>query len=203
MGKQVNATLKEMCTSLGFVYRRRENMYIKQYSANVISTVSFMIASYQTKGHRLIAPLLGVIYEDVEKLVREIAPSRFKEVGYENTISEHIGYVMPIHDWKEWDFVEPGTNSDILINDLKNSIKEYTDTFSKRYSNIQDAIALADRKSWNPCNYSLFKRLPIMYYILGYKQMGIDFINKTLSKDYCEADRLFTEEYISNYMNLP
>lgn len=202
MGKQVNATLKEMCMSLGFV--KKGDFYIKPFSSDIYSTIYFSIASYRIKGHRLVAPRIGVRHEDVEKLLQEIAPDeRLRKYRIPNTISEHIGYIMPIHDWKEWDLIEPGTNSEVILNDLKDSLQKYSDVYCRRFSSIENIIALADRKSWNPCNYSLFKRLPIMYYILGYKQMGIDFINKTLSKGYCEADRLFTEEYISNYMNLP
>lgn len=203
MGKQVNALLKEICGSLGYVYKKKGDIFLKQYSTNVISTIGFMIASYQIKGHRLIAPLIGVIHEDVEKILREVSTNEYiKKYPYTNTIFKHIGYIMPMHDWKEWDFIEPGTTSEAVINDLKESLVRYSDIYCQRFSKLEDVIVAAEGKYWNAFNYGLFERLPIMYYLIGRKQKGIDFINKSLAK-YDGADMLFTEEYISNYMKLP
>ncbi|MGM9764376.1 MAG: hypothetical protein ACI3ZQ_10195 [Candidatus Cryptobacteroides sp.] len=203
MGKQVNTILKEICGSLGYEYYKKGDIFVKPYTTNIISTIGFMIASYRVKGHRFIAPIIGVILEDVEKILRVVSGAEYlKKYRYTNTVSEHIGYIMPMHKWKEWDLIEPGTNSEIILDDLKESLRQYSDVYCRRFSSIEDVIAVTDMKYWNPCNYALFERLPIMYYIIGRKQKGLDFINKAL-KEFLDADMLFTEEYISNYMKLP
>ena len=33
--------------------------------------------------------------------------------------------------------------------------------------------------------------------------MGIDFINKTLTNGYCEAEMIYTDIYIENFNKLP
>lgn len=202
MGRQINSILKEICSSLGFVYKKGD-IFVKPYTANIISTIGFMIASYQVRGHRLIAPQVGVIFKDVEKILREVSGKEYlKKYLYTNTIHEHIGYIMPVHAWKEWDFIEPGTTPEEILDDLKESLSQYSEAYCRRFSNIEDIIAVAEGKAWNPSNYNLFERLPIMYYLTGCKQKGIDFINKALDV-FLEADMLFTEEYVSNYMKLP
>ena len=202
MGKQVNAILKEISNDLGFV--KKGNFYIKPMYANIDLTIFFSIASYQIKGHRLVAPRIGLRYDEVEKILRKISDAEWLKANrYTNTISEHIGYIMPIHTWKEWDLIEPGTNSEVILNDLKDSLQKYSGIYYKQFSNIGNVISMIEDEPWGSANYDIFMRLPVMYYLIGRKQMGIDFINKALTKGFCEADEIFTEEYISNYMKLP
>ncbi|MGM9764371.1 MAG: hypothetical protein ACI3ZQ_10170 [Candidatus Cryptobacteroides sp.] len=202
MGKQVNAILKEICNNLGFV--KKGNFYIKPMFANIYLTVCFNIASYQIKGHRLVAPRIGLIYDDVEKILRKISDAEWLKANrYTNTISEHIGYIMPVHTWKEWDLIEPGTNSEAILNDLKDSLQKYSGVYCRQFSNIENVIMMIEGKRLGSANSELFVRLPILYYLAGHKQKGIEFINRAFKEEYSEADILFTEEYISNYMKLP
>ncbi|MDE6872079.1 MAG: hypothetical protein K2J62_08190 [Bacteroidales bacterium] len=202
MSKQVNDSLKEICRSLG--YEKKGDFYIKPFSSNIYLTIRFSIASYRIKGHRLVAPMIGVRYEDVEKILQEISPDeRLIKSRNPNTISEHIGYIMPIDDWKEWDFIEHGNTPEFIINDLREALQKYSIEYCKRFLTIDDIIAKIESEAWNPSNYSLFRRLPILYYLTGYKQKGIKFINRVFKEGFSEADLLFTNEYISNYMKLP
>lgn len=201
MGKQVNDILKKICAELGYV-QKKGIYYIKPISSNIYSTISFNIASYQIKGHRLVAPRIGVVYEDVEKKLRDISKYEWLD-GYSNTVDEHIGYIMPVHDWTEWDLIEPGTNSEVVISDLKDSLQEYGDIYCRRYSNIYDVIEMIEGKPLAPAWSYLFARLPIMYYLVGRKRRGVEFINRVFKKEYSEVNIIFTDEYISNYMSLP
>lgn len=204
MGKQVNDILKKICAEIGYVQKRDKyigNIYMKSVSTNIYSTICFNIASYQIKGHRLIAPIIGVIYSDVESLLRRV--SKFDPRKYSNTIDEHIGYIMPVHDWTEWDLIEPGTNSEVVLNDLKSALLKYSIIYYERFSNIENVIAKAEDMPWGPAYYSLLVRLPIMYYLAGRKRSGERFINRAFEKGYNEVDKIFTDEYISNYMSLP
>ncbi len=209
MGKIVNDILKEICTDLGFV--RKKDLYIKPVSDNIYLTIFFSIASYRVKGYRFVAPRIGMIYEDVEKTLRDVSKSEWPKGITTNTISEHIGYIMPIHEWKEWEFVEYGTNSKI-INDfkgklrkynLKRTLKKYSDIYCAQFSDIENAIKMIESKPWGSAYSILFRRLPIMYYLTGKKQKGIDFINRAFAEGYSEANIIFTDVYISNFEKLP
>lgn len=202
MGKQVNEILNGICEGLGYIKKRE--FYIKQISPNIYSTLFFNIASYRIKYHRLVAPNIGIRYDNVEKLLLEISSKeRLKKLKIPDTLSEHIGYIMPIHTWKEWDFIEPGTNSEVIINDLRNTLQKYSIEYCERFQEIDKVIDEIKSRTWNPFNYRCYLRLPILYYFSGHKQEGIDFINRAFQEGFSEADILFTDEYISNYMRLP
>lgn len=202
MGKIVNDILNEICSELGFV--RKKYIYIKPVSDNIYLTISFSIASYQVKGYRFVAPRIGMMYEDVEKTLRDVSElDLLKRIRYTSTISEHIGYIMPIHDWKEWIFVEYGTNSKVLINDLKKSLKKYSEIYCAQFSNIENVIEMIEDKGWGSAYSKLFARLPIMYYLTGQKQKGIEFINRAFTEGFSEAEIIFNDVYRSNFEKLP
>lgn len=200
MGKQVNALLKDMCSSIG--YTKKGEMFIKEINSETYSTIFFNLASYQIKGHVLVAPMVGLHYERVEKLLFDVSHYSWLK-RYNNTIYEHIGYLMPSHTFAEWDFFEYGTTPENIINNCKNAIQKYASAYYEQFSNLYDVIRyILENKSWNPINYGSFARLPILYYLVEQKQDGVDFINKALM-NYSEANTLYTDEYISNYIKLP
>ena len=99
MGKQVNALLKEMCSSIGYI--KKGELFIKEINSDTYSTVHFNLASYQIKGHVLVAPMIGLHYERVEKLLKYISNYSWLK-RYNNTIYEHICYIMPNDAYVEW-----------------------------------------------------------------------------------------------------
>lgn len=177
---------------------------MKPFADNIYSTIFFNIASYQIKGHRLIAPQVGMLYENVEKLLREVSDAEWlKRLKYTNTLSIHIGYVMPENDWKQWDLLEPGVNPDYVLNDLRDSLQKYSMVYCDRYSKLDDVIEMIENTQWGSANYQLFERLPIMYYLSGCKHMGEVYINRTRTRNYPDANVLYTDTYIFNYLKLP
>lgn len=200
MGKHVNALLKEMCSSIGYI--KKGELFIKEINSDTYSTVHFNLASYQIKGHVLVAPMIGLHYERVEQLLKDIANYSWLK-RYNNTIYEHIGYIMPNDACVEWDFLEYETNPENTINSFKNAIQQFARVYYERFPNYESIISyILENRSWNPINYHCYARLPILYYLVGQKQKGIDFINKALM-NYCEANMLYTDEYIANYIKLP
>lgn len=200
MGKRVNTLLKDMCNSIGYV--KKGEMFIKEINSDVYSTIFFNLASYQSKGHVLVAPMVGLHYERVEKMLIKVSNYSWLK-RYNNTIYEHIGYLMPSHTFAEWDFFEYDTTSETTVNNCKNAILKYARVYYERFSDLENVIQyILENKSWNPINYGCFARLPILYYLVGRKLDGVDFINKALV-NYCEANTLYTDEYIANYIKLP
>ena len=103
MGKKVNSLLNDICTSLG--YTKKGDLFIRPITSDINLTIFFNLAARQIKGHVFVAPFIGLQYNNVEKLVREVSQSEWIK-GYTSTINEHIGYIMETHTWKEWDFIE-------------------------------------------------------------------------------------------------
>lgn len=199
MGKQVNSLIKSICEDLGYV--KNGLIYVKKTSTDISSSISFNLTAYQTKGHVLVGPRIGVYCGEVEKILIIVAQSEYIK-GYAHTISEHIGYLMPESTWKEWDFVEHGITQKSVINDFREAILKYTTIYYENFSSIDKIIAIIESTKWGSANYNLLLRLPILYYMANRKQDGIDYINETLTK-HSDASILFSDVYISNYLKLP
>ena len=214
MGKKVNSLLNDICTSLG--YTKKGDLFIRPITSDINLTIFFNLAARQIKGHVFVAPFIGLQYNNVEKLVREVSQSEWIK-GYTSTINEHIGYIMETHTWKEWDFIEREADDKSLLKSLKNTLKtyfdikdlkkslvKYPDIYYKQFSDIEKIIEyIENSKKCGSANYELYRRLPILYYLSNRKQMGIDFINKTLTNGYCEAEMIYTDIYIENFNKLP
>ncbi len=214
MGKIINRLLSDICTNIG--YTKKGDLFIKPVSNDISLTIFFNLASRQIKGHVLVAPFIGLQYHNVERLVRDVSQSEWIP-EHTSTIDEHIGYIMPIHTYTEWHFVEQEYNHNSSLQSLKNTIKKYfevrdlkkslvkySDIYHKLFSDIEKIIEyIENNKQWGSANYELYRRLPILYYLANRKQKGIDFINHALNNGYCEADMIYTNTYIENFNKLP
>ena len=87
MGKKVNSLLNDICTSLG--YTKKGDLFIRPITSDINLTIFFNLAARQIKGHVFVAPFIGLQYNNVEKLVREVSQSEWIK-GYTSTINEHI-----------------------------------------------------------------------------------------------------------------
>jgi len=214
MGKKVNSLLNDICTSLG--YTKKGDLFIKPITSDISLTIFFNLASRQIKGHVLVSPFIGLQYNSVEKLVREVSQSEWIK-GYTNTINEYIGHIMPTHKCTEWDFIEREADNKSICKSLGNTLKKYLDIrnlkkslvkgsgiYYEQFSDIEKIIEyIENNKKWGSANYELYRRLPILYYLSKRKQMGVDFINQALTNGYCEAEMIYTDIYVENFNKLP
>lgn len=199
MGKRVDSILRNTCERLG--YTKKGYLYIKPISPGISSTICFNIVSRQNIGHCLIGPRIGLIFEDVEKLLRDVTQAEWLKCRT-NTISEHIGYLMPQNHWTEWDFVEHESTPECVIEDFSNALSLYSNAFFNEYPSKEKLISYIEGLSWGSAYFDLFLRLPILFYCVGRKQDGLDYMTNALSK-HDDSRTLFTDMYFSNYSKLP
>lgn len=194
----IKSIVKEICNNLG--YKTRYSSYAKLISSDVYSTLFFNVAHYGVKGHSFVAPRIGVLHLKVEKLLYDVSRMEWYRKPDFPTISEHIGYILPYNKWVEWDFTEGARDTAAKASDMQNKIQQCALSYSAQYSDLGDIIAYAERLSYGSAHQEMIIRLPIMYYLVGRKDLGLKYIERICTNH--PDNLLFTLTYRTNYNNL-
>lgn len=72
-----------------WIYKKGD-LFTKPITSDINLTIFLNLAARQIKGHMLVAPFIGLQYNNVEKLVCEVSQSEWIN-RYTHTINEHIG----------------------------------------------------------------------------------------------------------------
>ena len=176
--KEIEKALDERIKKMGF--KKKKFNYFKQINDNVFYTLSFSFLTKYSDGNIGVDVIVGVLNKTIEDL-------KFKLTGLNNfdlmlpTISTQIGYLMPDKNYKKWNFVEKKDNSDIL-NDLLNSIQIYGNEYFEKYMDINQIFNLIEKGGTGVLNHNRDRCLPILYYLKGEKQKGLEFIETAIER---------------------
>jgi len=175
--KEINENIKLICKQIDF--QKKRYYYIKKIDDNVLATLHFGYVRFAKKDHIYVDVTVGVSYKDIESLyirLLEVEKNIFR-----STIGTQIGYLMPENRYKEWDFVENSDNTHQYEDILKN-IKEYGFPYQKRMSDFNNLLQAFEKREPGILNIARDKYLPIMYYLKGEKQKGVEFIKKAIER---------------------
>jgi len=186
--KIVEKELAEMAKELGF--KKKKTFFVRQVNEYLSYILVFSIATQQIKGHVLVCPQIGVCYKEINNMIEKMT-----EYSYFSTIQLALGYVMPVENWFDFDFVEGQDNSHAL-EALKANIITYGYPFVSKLSTLEGLLAYyeIDQRDDNGFKY---EHLPIIYYMLGDKAKAMKIIEDKIAenKRQCMNDSVTTSEW--------
>lgn len=176
--KEIENIIKTNCYELSF--KKKKYIYYQDLNDNTIGTLAFGIARYGVPHSLFVNVNIGFIYKDINKILIELLGTGYdllKKGIAMGGIS--LGYLMPEDKFKEWQFIE-NTDHSNNINEMFEAIKEYALPCHCRFANIDNfEEALTYRKLVSTITEYI---MPIIYYLQGNPQMGIDYINSYIAK---------------------
>jgi hypothetical protein len=158
--------------------KKQQYCFVKSMNDNAIATLNFGIVRHFTKGHIYVNVVVGMFYKNIEDLYAKLSGNT--NVYFKATTGLQIGYLMPEQSFKEWDFNENIDNTD-LFNEIFNCIQKYAFAYYKKMQHIKEfAIQLQDRDKHVLGGIDIY--LPILYYLNGEKQKGLECIAAAIEK---------------------
>lgn len=176
--KEIENIIKTNCYDLSF--KKKKYIYYQALNDNTIGTLAFGISRYGIPHSLFVNVNVGLIYKDINKILVDLLGNDydFFKDGIAMGLTS-LGYLMPDKSYKEWQFIESTNHSD-NINEMFESIKKYALPLFDRFLNIDNfEEALIFNKLHSTISRLL---LPIIYYLQGNPQMGIDYINSYIAK---------------------
>lgn len=168
--------LKSYLLDLGF--KKKGHYFIKSVSDNIIHTISFGKTSYAVKGHTFLNPFVGIGYRDVNELENKLSNVKYCECP---TMWQGLGYLMPEDEYKEWDFINDGNNDEVL-SDMFSNLFHYGEFYWTRLSNFDELLNAVYVREKGLLNDRRERLLPILYYMKGEKEKGVEFIYETIER---------------------
>ena len=197
--KKFEAEAKEYFAKYGYKRKRTSSggyLYVKEYSENEAMVIFLSISSYKIPKHLFVTPQIGVRYENVEKIIKELVPLMNNEF---QTESESLGYLMPVHSWIEYDYSE-STDPEAYFAEMLEAIKLYGEPYVAKLSDIDNLISHVEGLGIGSARQWIISKLPILYYLRGYAmERGMSYIERVLKKAPKFGDMIFTDNYIEQY----
>ncbi|MGE6757078.1 hypothetical protein ACQKGO_03610 [Corallococcus interemptor] len=124
-----------LLTGLGF-RKRAGNVFTLDLAPNVLGWLGLNQATkYRAVGEVEINPVIGVRFQDVERLVAECRGEKFH--AYQPpTISSPLGYLMPQKEYKAWVFTPE--NSEEMATDMAHAITTHGVAFMRTVADLAE-----------------------------------------------------------------
>lgn len=176
--KEVEKNLTAISNRVGF--KKKKYNFYKPISENVYATLGFGMAAHTDKEHIYVNLTIGVSHIDVEEILTKLTGYNSLEI-MQPTIGIQIGYLMPDKSFKEWDFVENADNSP-LYEDILNGIQTYGFAYQERMKSFDNLFEAFEKRVSGVLNQARDKYLPILYYLKGNKQKGLEAIIEAVER---------------------
>lgn len=158
----VSTTLREPIEQMGFRKRAGEVFTIK-LADGVLGWLGLNYASrHHQRGQVEINPIVGIRHQAVERLVARLRQERFHEYQ-PPTVSVPLGYVMPVHGYKSWEF--GGQYGTTAAADLVQAIADYGIPFMRSVIRLPEILMAINR---GLCHYPEY-RSPAVLEIMGHR----------------------------------
>ncbi len=181
--KEVEKGMSAICNKIGF--KKKQYYFIKPIENNVIATLNFGMAAHKVQGHIYVNVAIGVSHKNIEELYIKLTEK--SNALFQATISMQIGYLMPEDSFKEWDFVESTDNSNVF-EDLLNCIQTYGFEYIEKMKDFNNLFEAFEKRVSGVLNQSRDRYLPILHYLKGDKQKGIQFIEEAIERQKKPVD---------------
>ncbi|MCK9155478.1 MAG: hypothetical protein M0P12_05130 [Paludibacteraceae bacterium] len=186
----VKKQLVDLFNGMGF--KKKGFCFYKRITDQVSLTISYMVASRQEVGHVYVSPDIGILRHDIGRIYE-----KYKGYPITATVCTSLGYIMPCKKWYEFDFVENDDNVGVL-EEIKNNIITHGYVFCK---NLETLDEIENYYSLNTGSFEIYY-LPIIYYLQGNKEKGIEYIEAQIAKNKQKGEKtkvtyseVNTEEY--------
>lgn len=176
--KDIDKELSIRCKEL--MFKKKKYNYYKPLTNNIMATLGFGCTSFGKNGHSHINITIGVFYNEVDEIY-------LKLTGYSGyncmqpTIGCQLGYLMPINDFYEWEIIDGADNSK-KFSDIFDNIVKYGFPYQTKMTDFDNLFNSYYNRDRGVLNVSREKIIPILYYIKGEKEKGIEFIKETIAR---------------------
>lgn len=200
--KKFEAEAKEYFAKYGYKRKRTSYggyIYVKDEQRNEKLVIFLSVSAYQIPKHLFVAPIVGIRYDNVEQMIKELRPTMNNECA---TMSEPLGYLLPEHTWTEYDYSEE-TNPDEFWNRMLQTIETYGKPYADKYSDMDTLISYIENLGVGSAHQFIIPRLPVLYYLRGYDiNRGLTYIKQVLRAAPSYKDFVFTDYYMEQYKKL-
>lgn len=188
--------------------------YEKRIRDNVALEILLGISSYSKPGHLLISPSLSVCFDSVSRLLYRLKElHRYHKYCLSPTIITQLYEYLPGDRFFEYDLNQSDLEAiPLTCQQIVDDIHQYGSVFFDKYQDWNNVVYSFE----NEKGHTALERdtiLPIMYYLMGNKQKGLDYIKRRLEdpltspdsvrikrKAYSEID---CDVFLKNYYELP
>ena len=208
--------IKDLLNADGYVTIKWSgtDYYDKRINDNVVLEISMGITSYARPGHLQIGPGLSVCFDNVSKLNYQLKElHRYNKYCLNPTISTQLYMLLPGAEFFEYDLDQSNLEAiPLTCRQIMNDIHQYGSVFFDRYQDW-DNVVYSFEKEKGHTDYERDTTLPIMYYLMGNKQKGLDYIKRRLEEPLTSPDsvrikrKAYTDInddlFLKNYYALP
>lgn len=181
--KDIQKGLVEVCQDMGF--GKTKYYFVKNKDGEVIDTLHFGMVTQSLRGHIIVNVTVGASHRKVEELYAKLTGN--KNLILKTTIGSQLGYLMPENDFKEWDFIEGQDNSNVF-NNLSYCIKTYGFPYQETMSDFNNLFKAFEKREPGILHFTRDRYLPILYYLKGEKQKGLQFIEEAIERQKTPFD---------------
>jgi hypothetical protein len=160
-------------------FDKKKYLFVKRLNDNIFGTLGFVIATHQKAGSLLVNPVLGIFNKSIEDLYSRLTGNQTINT-YQPTISSPIGYLFPSTQYKEWEYNDD-IDTNLINQDLLSSIVQYGIPFFEKYKQDGELLKCLEEGKYI-LNYVRDYKLPILYYLLGDKNKGLEVITESLNR---------------------
>ena len=160
-------------------FQKKKYLFVKQLDENTSGTIGFVIASHRIPGVLFINPVVGVFHKQIEELYSKLTGRDTVKMCFP-VISRPIGYLTPANEYMEWEYSEK-LNIDEINADILDTIKKFGLPFIEKYRNQDDLLKCIEERKYILNDVKDY-RLPILYYLRGEKQKGLEAIEASIER---------------------
>lgn len=176
--KSIERSISEGIKGLGF--KKKKYFYYKLIRPNIYATIGVSSFSALHVKCRAYSIQIGILYEDVEKIAYEL--TGINELAMMRpTMSMDIGYLMPENRFKEWEFSYEFSNEQ-EFSEMFKAIETYGNAYWEKYSNFDNFFHAFYIRERGIQNDTRDRYLPILYYIRGEKDKGLEVIEEAIAR---------------------
>jgi hypothetical protein len=162
--------------ALGFRKRAGES-YTIQLTPAILGMVMLSRSRGLHKGDSEWMPIIGVHFQEVEKLVAECRGNRARAY-LPFTVREALGYLQPSATWKGWTF-GPEPSPDVAT-DMVKQIEAYGVPFMRSFQSLADLSRKLDERP--DVEYELAYRRPVAAFLNGDLERALELLTISLQR---------------------
>ncbi|HEY4784445.1 MAG TPA: hypothetical protein VIH57_00285 [Bacteroidales bacterium] len=177
----IDAYIRKELNALGFF---EIDQYVFQKKLDEFSTGMIIIEKTDRRSRHtwFLSPTVGLINSRVEELYVELVDF-IKDPTKLFTAMTSIGYLLPQADYKVWEFPINFSNEQIqlVVNDFILETQNHILPLLDKSLDLNHLLLLLQREKFGIMVFNNFK-IPIIHYLLGEKDKGMQFINDVLNR---------------------
>ncbi len=177
------ATASPLLAEIGF-RKRAGGIFTKEFSPGILGWLGLNRATkHRARGEVEVNPVVGVRFQEVERLVAELCGIKFHEY-VPPTVATPLGYVLPNARYTAWLF-EPGT-AEQTASDMVKSISVHGVPFMQKLTSLDGLCAALDARTG--VREQIAYRRPVAAFLAGDANKARELLDAFLAENDARTD---------------